>query len=147
MQYINRNYNFLIGLGTAEMIKMKIGNAHGGEELDNVEVKGRDLVSGIPRILKIDGEEVREMISEEVDAIVQAVKNGLEQMPPELSADILDRGIMLCGGGALLRNLDGLLREETRVPITVAENPLLTVALGAGKALDSLNVLKDVLVV
>jgi len=145
-QYINRNYNFLIGLGTAETIKMKIGNAYGGEGLGEIEVKGRDLVTGIPKILNIDGEEAREMISEEVNAIVQAVRSGLEQMPPELSADILDRGIVLCGGGALLKNLDVLLREETRVPITVAENPLLTVALGAGKALDNIGTLRDVLV-
>jgi rod shape-determining protein MreB len=144
--YINRNYNFLIGLGTAETIKMKIGNAYGGEALGEIEVKGRDLVTGIPKILNIGGEEAREMISEEVNAIVQAVRSGLEQMPPELSADILDRGIVLCGGGALLKNLDVLLREEMRVPITVAENPLLTVALGAGKALDSIGVLRDVLV-
>jgi rod shape-determining protein MreB len=146
VQYINRNHNFLIGPGTAETIKLKIGNAFGGEELGDMEVKGRDLVTGIPKILKINGEEVREMISEEVNAIVHAVRSGLEQMPPELSADILDRGIVLCGGGALLKNLDVLLREETKVPITVAENPLLTVALGAGKALDSIGALRDVLV-
>jgi len=146
VQYINRKYNFLIGLGTAETIKMSIGNACGGEDLGAIAVKGRDLVSGIPKILNIKAQEVREMISEEVNAIVQAVRSALEQMPPELSADILDRGIVLSGGGALLKNLDVLLREEMRVPITVAENPLLTVALGAGKALDSMPLLKDVLV-
>jgi rod shape-determining protein MreB len=127
------------------MIKMKIGNAYSGEGIGDLEVKGRDLVTGIPKILQINGEEARFMISEEVNAIVEAVRSGLEQMPPELSADILDRGIVLCGGGALLKNLDVLLKEETRVPVTVAENPLLTVALGAGKALDNLRVLKDVL--
>ena len=146
VQYINRKYNFLIGLGTAEMIKINIGNACGGEELGAVAVKGRDLVSGVPKILNIKAQEVRGMIFEEVNAIVQAVRSGLEQMPPELSADILDRGIVLSGGGALLKNLDVLLREEMRVPITVAENPLLTVALGAGKALDNMAALKDVLV-
>jgi rod shape-determining protein MreB len=145
-QYINRNYNFLIGLGTAEMIKMRIGNAHPGDGLGNFEVRGRDLVTGIPKILMIDGDEVRAMISEEVNTIVQAVRSGLEQMPPELSADILDRGIMLCGGGALLKNLDVLLREETKVPITVADNPLLTAALGAGKALDNVAILRQVMV-
>ncbi len=145
-QYINRNYNFLIGLGTAEMIKMRIGNAHPGEGIGNVEVKGRDLVTGIPKILTIDGDEVRVMITEEVNTIVHAVRSGLEQMPPELSADILDRGIILCGGGALLKNLDVLLREEMRVPISIADNPLLTVALGAGKALDSIAILKHVMV-
>ncbi|MBN2032684.1 MAG: rod shape-determining protein [Deltaproteobacteria bacterium] len=146
VQYINRKYNFLIGLGTAEMIKINIGSACGGEDLGIIAVKGRDLLSGVPKILHIKAKEVREMISEEVNAIVQAVKNGLEQMPPELSADILDRGIVLSGGGALLRGLDVLLGEEMMVPITVAENPLLTVALGAGKALDNIAVLRDVLV-
>jgi len=146
VQYINRKYNFLIGLGTAEMIKINIGNAHGGEDQGIIAVKGRDLVSGVPKILHIKAQEVREMIFEEVNAIVQAVRSGLEQMPPELSADILDRGIVLSGGGALLKNLDVLLREEMGVPITVAENPLLTVALGAGKALDNMAALKDVLV-
>ena len=146
VQYINRKYNFLIGLGTAEKIKINIGNACGGEELGSLAVKGRDLVTGIPKILDIKAQEVREMISEEVNAIVQAVRSGLEQMPPELSADILDRGIVLSGGGALLKNLDVLLREEMRVPISIAENPLLTVALGAGKALDNMGVLRDVLV-
>jgi rod shape-determining protein MreB and related proteins len=146
IQYINRKYNFLIGLGTAEMIKINIGNAHGGEELGAIAVKGRDLVTGVPKILNIKAREVREMIFEEVNAIVQAVRSGLEQMPPELAADILDRGIVLSGGGALLKNLDLLLREEMKVPITVAENPLLTVALGAGKALDNMDDLRDVLV-
>lgn len=146
VQYINRKYNFLIGPGTAELIKMNIGNACGGEELGSIAVKGRDLVTGTPRILNIKAQEAREMISEEVNAIAQAVRSGLEQMPPELSADILDRGIFLCGGGALLKNLDVLLKDEMRVPITVAENPLLTVALGAGRALDNLSVLRDVLV-
>jgi len=146
VQYINRKYNFLIGLGTAETIKMSIGNACGGEDLGAIAVKGRDLVSGIPKILNIKAQEVREMIFEEVNAIVQAVRSALEQMPPELSADILDRGIVLSGGGALLKNLDVLLREEMRVPISVAENPLLTVALGAGKALDNMDALKHVLV-
>jgi rod shape-determining protein MreB and related proteins len=147
VQHINRKYNFLIGLGTAEMIKISIGNAaSGGEGLEVFEVKGRDLVSGVPKILKIRAQEVREMISEEVNAIMQAVRSGLEQMPPELSADILDRGIMLSGGGALLKNLDALLQEEMKVPITVAENPLLTVALGAGKALDNMSTFRDVLV-
>jgi rod shape-determining protein MreB and related proteins len=111
-----------------------------------VAVKGRDLVTGVPKILNIRAQEVREMIFEEINAIVQAVRSGLEQMPPELSADILDRGIVLSGGGALLKNLDVLLQEEMKVPVTVAENPLLTVALGAGRALDNMAELKDVLV-
>ena len=146
VQYINRKYNFLIGLGTAEMIKINIGNACGGEDLGSIGVKGRDLVSGVPKILQIKAQEVREMIFEEVNTIVQAVRSGLEQMPPELSADILDRGIMLSGGGALLKNLDVLIKEEMKVPVTVAENPLLTVALGTGKVLDNMASLKDTLI-
>jgi len=146
VQYINRNYNFLIGLGTAEIIKMTIGNAYPGEKVETMDVKGRDLVTGTPKILTIDSDEAREMISEELNTILQAVRSALEQMPPELSADILDKGIVLTGGGSLLKNLDALLREETKVPITVSENPLFTVALGAGKALDNLSILKEVIV-
>jgi len=143
-QYINRNYNFLIGLSTAEIIKMTIGNAYPGEKVETMDVKGRDLVTGTPKILTIDSDETREMISEELNTILQAVRSGMEQMPPELSADILDRGIVLTGGVSLLKNLDVLLREETRVPVTVSENPLFSVALGAGKALDNLSILKEV---
>jgi rod shape-determining protein MreB len=146
VQYINRNYNFLIGLGTAEVIKMTIGNAYPGETVEAMDVKGRDLVTGTPKILTIDSDEVREMISEELNTILQAVRSALEQMPPELSADILDKGIVLTGGGSLLKNLDVLLRDETKVPVTVSENPLFTVALGAGKALDDLSILKEVIV-
>jgi rod shape-determining protein MreB and related proteins len=146
VQYINRNYNFLIGLGTAEVIKMTIGNAYPGEKVETMDVKGRDLVTGTPKILTIDSDEVREMISEELNTILQAVRSALEQMPPELSADILDKGIVLTGGGSLLKNLDVLLRDETKVPVTVSENPLFTVALGAGKALDDLSILKEVIV-
>ena len=146
VQYINRNYNFLVGLSTAEIIKMTIGNAYPGEKVETMDVKGRDLVTGTPKILTIDSNEAREMISEELDTIVHAVRSALEQIPPELSADILDKGIVLTGGGSLLKNLDALLREETKVPITVSENPLYTVAMGAGKALDNLSLLKEVLV-
>jgi rod shape-determining protein MreB len=146
VQYINRNYNFLIGLSTAEIVKMTIGNAYPGEKVETMDVKGRDLVTGTPKILTIDSDETREMISEELNTILQAVRSGLEQMPPELSADILDKGIVLTGGGSLLKNLDVLLRDETKVPVTVSENPLSTVALGAGKALDNLSILKEVIV-
>ena len=145
VQYINRNYNFLVGLSTAEIIKMTIGNAYPGKKVETMDVKGRDLVTGTPKILTIDSNEAREMISEELDTIVHAVRSALEQIPPELSADILDKGIVLTGGGSLLKNLDALLREETKVPITVSENPLYTVAMGAGKALDNLSLLKEVL--
>jgi len=147
IQYIKRKYNLLIGERTAEIIKTTIGNAYPNpKDLETIEVKGRDLASGIPKILSIDSEEIRVAISEQVDAIVETVKIALEQTPPELSADIVDRGIVLTGGGALLKNLDKLLREETSLPITVTENPLSTVALGAGRALDSLEILKRVLI-
>ncbi len=147
IQYIKRKYNLLIGERTAEMIKITIGNAYPEpENLETIEVKGRDLASGIPKILSIDSEEIRIAISEQIDAIVETVKIALEQTPPELSADIVDRGIILTGGGALLKNLDRLLREETNLPITVTEDPLSTVALGSGKALDNLEILKEVLI-
>ena len=146
VQYINRNYNFLIGPGTAEHIKMTIGNAFPGEDRQSLEVRGRDLVTGIPKILTIDSEEVRQMIVEELNTIVQVVRSALEQMPPELSGDILDRGIVLTGGGALLKNMDKLLREETKVPIVVTEDPLSAVVHGAGKALEDITILKEVMV-
>jgi rod shape-determining protein MreB len=146
MQYINRNYNFLIGQGTAEHLKMTIGNAFPGDERQSLEVRGRDLVTGVPRVLTIDSEETREMIEEELNAIVLTVRSSLEQVPPELSADILDRGIVLSGGGALLKNLDKLLMAETNVPIMVADEPLYKVAQGAGKALESVSILKEVMI-
>ncbi len=147
IQYIKRKYNLLIGERTAEVIKTTIGNAYPDpQNLETIEVKGRDLASGIPKILSIDSEEIRIAISEQIDAIVETVKIALEQTPPELSADIVDRGIILTGGGALLKNLDRLLREETRLPITVTEDPLSTVALGSGKALDDLESLREVLI-
>ena len=144
VQHINRNYNFLIGLVTAELIKTTIGNAFPHGKTETIEVRGRDLVTGIPKILTIDSDEVRKMISEELKTIVETVMIVLEQMPPELSADILDRGIVLTGGGSLLKNLDLLLIEETKVPIIIAEDALFSVALGAGKALDNLSILKEV---
>ena len=145
MQYIKRNYNLLIGERTAEAIKTSIGNAYPDpEDLETIEVKGRDLVSGIPKILAIDSEEIRGAISEQIDAILETVKIVLEQAPPELAADIVDRGIVLTGGGALLKNLDKLIREETGLPITVTEDPLSTVVIGCGKVLESIEILKAV---
>ena len=147
IQYIKRKYNLLIGERTAEIIKTTIGNAYPDpQNLETIEVKGRDLASGIPKILSIDSEEIRVAISEQIDAIVETVKIALEQTPPELSADIVDRGIILTGGGALLKNLDKLLREETSLPITVADRPLETVALGSGKALDNIDLLKEIVI-
>ena len=145
MQYIKRNYNLLIGERTAETIKTSIGNAYPDpEDLETIEVKGRDLISGIPKILAIDSEEIRGAISEQIDAILETVKIVLEHAPPELAADIVDRGIVLTGGGALLKNLDKLIREETGLPITVTEDPLSTVVIGCGKVLESIEILKEV---
>jgi rod shape-determining protein MreB len=146
LQHIKRKYNLLIGLQTAELIKITVGNAYPMDEPEFIEVKGRDLVTGIPKILTIDSEEVRKAISEQMDTIVETVRIALEQTPPELSADVVDKGIVLTGGGALLKNLDALLREETRLPITITDDPLTTVAIGAGKALDNLSLLKEILV-
>ena len=148
IQYIKRKYNLLIGERTAEIIKTTIGNAYPEtQDLETIEVKGRDLASGIPKILAIDSEEIRVAISEQIDAIVETVKIALEQTPPELAADIVDRGIVLTGGGALLKNMDKLLREETSLPITITEDPLSTVALGSGAALDSIEILKQVVII
>jgi len=144
LQYVKRKYNLLIGERTAEVIKTTIGTAYPQEEPESIEVKGRDLVTGIPKTLTIDSEEVRLAISEQIDTIIEAVKVALEQTPPELAADIVDRGIFLTGGGALLKNLDVLLREETGLPINIAEDPLSAVVLGSGKALEDLELLKEV---
>ncbi len=146
LQYIKRKYNLLIGLSTSEIIKTTIGNAYPSDHIETIEVKGRDLVTGIPKILTIDSDEVRKSISEQVETIVETVRIALEQTPPELAADIVDRGIVLTGGGAMLKNLDVLLREETKLPITITEDPLSTVVLGSGKALDNMNVLREVMI-
>jgi len=144
VQYLKRKYSLLIGERTAEMIKTTIGCAYPDEELKTVEVKGRDLISGIPKIIEINSEEAREAIAEPVSIIVDTIRDALEQMPPELAGDIVDRGIVLTGGGALLRNLDVLLREETGLPVSVADDPLSTVARGSGIALDELELLREV---
>ncbi|HEX7125069.1 MAG TPA: rod shape-determining protein [Thermodesulfobacteriota bacterium] len=145
-QYIKRKYNLLVGERTAELIKIQIGTAYPEDEVKTMEVKGRDLVAGIPKTLEINSEEVREALAEPLNAIVEAVRIALERTPPELAADIVDKGIVLAGGGALLRNLDILLREETKLPITIAEDPLSAVVLGAGRALDEISLLKEVTV-
>ncbi len=144
VQHMKRKYSLLIGERTGEIIKTTIGCAYPDGETRTVEVKGRDLISGIPKIIEIDSEEVREAITEPVSIIVDTIKDALEQCPPELAADIVDRGIVLTGGGALLRNLDVLLKEETSLPIMVANDPLSTVAKGAGMALDELDLLREV---
>ena len=150
-QHLKRKYNLLIGERTAEQIKIQIGSAYPDSapndgKLRTMEVKGRDLVSGIPKTLEIDDQEIREALSEPINAIVEAVRIALERTPPELAADIVDKGIVLAGGGALLRNLDQLLREETGLPVVIAEDPLSCVVLGSGKVLDELDLLKQVTV-
>ena len=145
LQYIKRTYNLLIGERTAEIIKTTIGNAFPGE-VESMDVKGRDLVSGIPKIININSDEVRLAIQEQIDVIIAAVKTALEQTPPELAADIVDRGIYLTGGVALLKGLDDLLKQETGLPIKIADDPLTTVVLGSGRALDNINILKEVMI-
>ena len=144
MTHVKRKYNMLIGEASAEEIKIKIASAYPMDPEQQIEVKGRDLVTGIPQNIIITSEEVRKAISEQVESIVQAVRIALEQTPPELAADIVDRGIVLTGGGALLKGLDQLLREQTSLPITVVDDPLSTVVMGTGRALDNIHVLKDV---
>ncbi|MDZ7262981.1 MAG: rod shape-determining protein [candidate division KSB1 bacterium] len=145
VQYFKRKYNLLIGENTAELIKCTIGSAAPYDERGALTVKGRDLVAGIPKTVEIIGEEVQEALTEPVEAIVEAVKLCLEQTPPELSADILDRGIILTGGGSLLKGLDERLRQETNLPIVVAEDPLTCVVRGTGKVLDNLESYQKVL--
>src|SRR5215813_11541957 len=142
--YIKRKYNLLIGERTAEQIKKDIGSAYPLEEPLTVEVKGRDLVAGVPKTLTVNSDEIREALAEPVNAIVDAVRVVLERTPPELSADIVDKGIVLSGGGSQLKNLDVLLREETGLPVMVSENPQLSVVLGTGRALDELRLLREV---
>jgi rod shape-determining protein MreB len=145
VQYAKRKYNLLIGERTAELIKITIGTAFPEKEIKTIDIKGRDMVTGIPKTIKINSEEVMEAITEQVNTIVEAVKIVLERTPPELVSDIVDRGIVLSGGGALLRNLDELLRKETGLSIIVAESPLTSVVLGSGKVLfNDLGLLEDV---
>jgi rod shape-determining protein MreB len=144
IQYMRRTYNLLIGERTAEQIKFELGSAAPLELPLEMEVKGRHLLEGVPRTIVVSDKEVREALSEPLRMIVQAVRDALERVPPELSADIYDRGVVLTGGGALLRNLDKRLREETGLPVLVAENPLTSVVLGAGKILTDLPLLRKV---
>ena len=144
LRHVKRKYNMLIGEATAEEIKIQIASAYPQEEEQQIEVKGRDLVTGIPQTIVITSEEVRKAIAEQVDAIVQAVRQALEQTPPELAADIVERGIVLTGGGALLKGLDQLLREDTSLPIFSVDDPLATVVMGTGIALDNMRTLREV---
>jgi len=144
INYVKRRYNLLIGERTAEIIKISIGTAYPDDEVRSMEVKGRDLVAGIPKTLELKSEEVREALSEPVNSVVESVKIALERTPPELAADIVDKGIVMVGGGSLLRNLDVLLRESTGLPVMLAEDPLTAVAIGTGRTLDEIPLLKEV---
>ena len=141
MQYVKRQFNVAIGERTAEEVKKTIGYAFGADPDKSMEVRGRDLVSGLPKTIEVSAEEVQEALSEPVRVIVEAVKITLEQTPPELASDIIERGIVMTGGGALLRNLNVLISRETQMPVYIAEDPLLCVALGTGMALEHLSVL------
>ncbi|BDG46306.1 MULTISPECIES: rod shape-determining protein [Parageobacillus] len=143
IQYIRKTYNLMIGERTAEAIKVEIGSAGNPEGIGKMEIRGRDLLTGLPKTIEISAEEIAEALHDTVYAIVDSVKNTLEKTPPELAADIMDRGIVLTGGGALLRNLDKVISKETDMPVIVAENPLDCVAIGTGKALDHIDLFKN----
>jgi rod shape-determining protein MreB len=145
-EHIKRKYNVLIGERTAELIKITLGSAYPGNEIQTMEIKGRDLVAGVPKIIEITEEEIREALMEPVHQVVESVRIALERTSPELASDIVEQGIVLAGGGALLRNLDVLLREETGLPVTISADPLTAVVMGAGKVLDQLSLLRDVAV-
>jgi rod shape-determining protein MreB len=144
MAYMKRKYNMAIGEQTAERIKITIGNAYPLEQQLTMEVKGRDMVAGIPKTVVVNSDEIRDALNEPTNSIVEAVLIALERTPPELAADIVDKGIVLTGGGSLLKNLDVLLREETGLPVMVCDDPISAVVLGSGKALDHLELLKEV---
>ncbi|UCF01919.1 MAG: rod shape-determining protein [Deltaproteobacteria bacterium] len=146
LQHVKQKYNVLIGEQTAELVKTTIGNAYENNKVRRMEVKGRDLVSGIPKIIGIDSDEVREAIADQLQIIIETVRIALEQTPPELAGDIVDKGIVLTGGGALLKNIDKLLFEKTGFPITIAEDPISTVVMGSGKVLDSIDALRQVMI-
>lgn len=143
IQYIKKKYNLMIGERTAEAIKFEIGCAGEPEVIDEMEIRGRDLVTGLPKTITVTSDEIALALKDNVITIVQSVKDTLEQSPPELAADIMDRGIVLTGGGALLRNLDRVLAEETNIPVLVSENPLDCVAIGSGKALENIHLLRS----
>ncbi len=146
IQYLKRTYNLLIGPRMAEMIKINIGSAYPLEEELTMEVKGRDLVAGLPKTMTVNSEEVREALAEPISTIIEAVRISLERCPPELSADLVDRGMVLAGGGSLIRGLDKLLAEETGLPVNVADEPIEAVVLGTGKVLQELRFLRRIVV-
>ena len=144
IQYIKKKYNLLLGERSAEQVKLELGSAFPLDEPMTMEIKGRDLIEGIPKTLTISDAEIREALSEPISVIVNAVRVALERTPPELSADIMDRGIVLTGGGSLLKNMDKLLREETGLPVSVAEDPLSSVVLGTGRMLSDFELLRKI---
>jgi len=146
INYVKRKYNLLIGERTAELVKIKIGTAYPTDEISTLEVKGRDLVAGVPKTLELKSDEICEALAEPVNTMVESVKIALESTPPELSADIVDKGIVMTGGGAMLANLDLLLRDATGLPVMLAEYPLTAVVLGTGRCLDELDLLREVAV-
>lgn len=141
--YIRKNYNLTIGERTAETIKMEIGTARDEGQPQSLDIRGRDLLTGLPKTIEITSKEISESLRESIVAIVDGVKRTLEQTPPELSADVMERGIVLTGGGALLKNLDKVISDETKMPVFVAENPLDCVAIGTGKALDNIDLIRQ----
>jgi rod shape-determining protein MreB len=146
VHYVKKEYNLMIGERTAEDIKIRIGSASPLEPEININISGRDLVTGLPKDISISSKEIREALSEPVNAIVDSIKYTLEKTPPELAADIMERGIMLTGGGALLKGLDKLILKETGIPVNIAEFPLDCVVLGTGRVLDKIEVLRNVLI-
>jgi len=146
VHFVKKEYNLMIGERSAEQIKVTIGNAYLKPQEESMEVRGRDLITGLPKNISISSSEINEALKEPINAIVDSIKFTLEKTPPELASDIMDRGIMLAGGGALLSGLDKLIHEETGMPVTVAESPLDCVAIGAGKVLDEIETLKRVLI-
>ncbi len=146
LQHIKRRHNLLVGEHSAENIKIELADLLPEQPYKTMEIKGRDLVTGVPKTITVDASEIRSAIGEQIETIVETVKIALEQTPPELSADIVDKGIVLTGGGALLKNLDKLLRDETGLPIIVADDPLSSVVMGSGSVLDNLDILREIMI-
>lgn len=144
MNYLKRKYNLLIGERTAEQIKIEIGSAYPLEKAMTMEIKGRNLLEGVPKTIQIEDGEIREALAEPISTIMNAIRVALERTPPELSADISDRGIVLTGGGALIKNLDKRIREETGLPVSVADDPLASVVLGTGRMLSDFRLLRKI---
>jgi rod shape-determining protein MreB len=144
VQYMKRKYNLLIGESTAEKVKIQIGSAYPLDKPLSMEIKGRNLIEGVPRTITVEDAEIREALSDNIATIMNAIRVALERTPPELSADISDRGIVLTGGGAMIKNLDKRIRQETGLPVSIAEDPLASVVLGTGKMLTEFKLLRRI---